>query len=52
MATAIGKFQARFGFALSQFRSQISAFASISSAILAFNISSQHRHPGNFNVLS
>jgi hypothetical protein len=36
--TAIGKFKALFGFTLAQFRSQISAFASISSAILAFNI--------------
>ncbi|MDR1590466.1 MAG: IS982 family transposase [Puniceicoccales bacterium] len=38
--TAIGKFKALFGFTLSKFRSQISAFASISLAILAFNIPS------------
>jgi hypothetical protein len=38
--TAIGKFKALFGFTLSQFRSQISAFASISLAIFAFNMPS------------
>jgi hypothetical protein len=40
METAIGKFKALFGPTLSQFRSQISAFVSISSAILAFIIPS------------
>jgi hypothetical protein len=38
--TAIGKFKALFGFTLSNFRSQFSAFASISLAIFAFNIPS------------
>jgi hypothetical protein len=37
---AIGKFKSLFGFTLSKFRSQFSAFASISLAIFAFNIPS------------
>jgi hypothetical protein len=46
VATAIGKVKALFGFTPSRFRSQISALASISFAILAFNIPSQFRRSG------
>jgi hypothetical protein len=50
--TAIGKFKALFGFTLSQFRPKISAFTSISFAILAFNIPLSFRHSRNNSFLT